>query len=247
MLFGSTLVIRNYCLRFLTDVSEIQFFAQLIQALEYAVVTRLHARSFPEGDRYTMALEKRRLKEKYFKSLEKISYAKLEKTFVHASKPQVDRYKLELALIVEGVITAPDNNLHVHATLRPTEVEHDLPYIASLVPFPDRPVQFLDDLTRSVVGPHFHAEALTSGRHNGSAAGDDHDDEFGAGVEDDETSASDDRQTPEGNDDDGSKADVSGDSSCKTGAGDTEDDKDSSGRQSGALSTPMVAPSKFGR
>ncbi|CAA3024920.1 Hypothetical predicted protein [Olea europaea subsp. europaea] len=94
------------------------FFAQLIQALvcrgircdkfhelwfnvqghltrfglhEYAIVTGQHAGSFPEDDRYTKALEKRRLKEKYFKSLEKISCAQLEKAFLRASTPgQID-------------------------------------------------------------------------------------------------------------------------------------------------------------
>ncbi|CAA2955917.1 Hypothetical predicted protein [Olea europaea subsp. europaea] len=63
---------RDSCLGFLTDVPEIQFSAQLIQALvcrgircnvqghltrfglqEYAIVNGLHAGSFPEGDRYT--------------------------------------------------------------------------------------------------------------------------------------------------------------------------------------------------
>ncbi|CAA2964465.1 Hypothetical predicted protein [Olea europaea subsp. europaea] len=122
----------------------------------------------------------------------------------------------------------PNNrsSLHVHATLHPTEVERDLPYIARLVPFPDCP------------------------GHDGSAAGDGHDDESGVGAEDDETSVSDDRQTPEGNGDDGSKADESGDSNRdtfnETCAGDAEDDKDASGRQSGAFSTPMVAPSTYG-
>ncbi|CAA3033587.1 Hypothetical predicted protein [Olea europaea subsp. europaea] len=75
---------RDSCLGFLANVPEIQFFAKLIQALghltrfglqEYAIVTGLHAGSFSEGDRYTKALEKRRLKEKYFKLLEKISCA----------------------------------------------------------------------------------------------------------------------------------------------------------------------------
>ncbi|CAA2963257.1 Hypothetical predicted protein [Olea europaea subsp. europaea] len=65
----------NSCLGFLVDVPEIQLSAQLIQALEYAIVTGLHAGSFSEGDRYTKALEKRRLNEMYFKSLEKISCA----------------------------------------------------------------------------------------------------------------------------------------------------------------------------
>ncbi|CAA3002939.1 Hypothetical predicted protein [Olea europaea subsp. europaea] len=92
----------NSCLEFLADISEIQFSAQLIQALvcqgircdkthelwfnvqdhltrfglrECATVTGLHVGSFSEGHRYRKVLEKRRLKEKYFKSLEKISYA----------------------------------------------------------------------------------------------------------------------------------------------------------------------------
>ncbi|CAA3009976.1 Hypothetical predicted protein [Olea europaea subsp. europaea] len=295
---------------------------------EYAIVTGLHAGSFLEGDQYKKALEKRRLKEKYFKLLEKISCAQLEKIFIRVSIPRADRYKLELALIVEGVITALDNNvgidedtlslvddlelfsypwakvgysrllkglrviqftnfrspcrqiwtyeavpelderfdqrvgeqsprllcwtstkqpqqrmydaffrdvqLHVHATLRPTEAERDLPCIASLVLFPDRPMQFLDDLARSVVEPQFHEAAPASGGHDGSAAGDGHDDESDAGAEDDETSSSDDRQTLEGNDDDGSKVNESEDSSRntsnETGAGDTEDDEDALGR-----------------
>ncbi|CAA2977844.1 60S ribosomal L21 [Olea europaea subsp. europaea] len=137
----------------------------------------------------------------------------------------------------------------MHATLRSTEAELDLPYIVSLVPFPDRPVQFLDDLARSVVGPQFREAAPASGGHEGSAAGDGHDDESGAGAEDDETSMSDDRQTPEVNRDDGSKADDSGDSDCDTSlttVGDTEDDEDASGRHSGALPTPMVALSTSG-
>ncbi|CAA3002568.1 Hypothetical predicted protein [Olea europaea subsp. europaea] len=311
---------RNSCIGFLANVPEIQFSTQLIQALvcqgiccdkshelwfnvqghltefglqEYVIVTGLHAGSFPEGDRYTKALEKRRLKEKYFKSLEKISCAQLEKAFVRASTPRADRYKLGLALIVEGVITAPDNNvsidedtpslvddlelffslplgqsgiwayevvpelderfsqrLHVHATLRPTEAKFDLPYIASLVPFPNCPVQFLDDLARSVVGPQFHEAAPTNGGHDGSAVGDDHDDESGAETEDNEKSTSDDRQTPEGNGNDGSKAneskDSSRDTSSETSAGDTEDGENASGRQSGALPNPMGAPSTSG-
>ncbi|CAA2986022.1 Hypothetical predicted protein [Olea europaea subsp. europaea] len=304
---------RNCCLGFLADVLEIQFPAQLIQALghltqfglqKYAIVTRLHTGSFKEGDRYRKALEKRRLQEKYFKSQEKISCAQLEKTFVRVSTPRADRYKLDLALIVEGVIIAPDNNvgidedtfslvddlelffsypwakvgyrrllkgfqgtwarkmsdakmknqkdvsytihrfsiaiqiwayetvlefgkrfdewLHVHATLHPTEAERDLPYITSLVPFSDRPVQFLNDLARSVVRPQFHEAAPASGGHEGSAV------------------------TPEGNGDDGSKADDSGDSghdtSSETGGGDIEDNEDASGWQLCALPTPMVVP-----
>ncbi|CAA3015834.1 Hypothetical predicted protein [Olea europaea subsp. europaea] len=43
------------------------------------------------------------------------------------------------------------------------EVERDLPYIASLVSFPNRLVQFLDDLAWSVVGPQFHEAAPAVG------------------------------------------------------------------------------------
>ncbi|CAA3008408.1 Hypothetical predicted protein [Olea europaea subsp. europaea] len=120
-----------------------------------------------------------------------------------------------------------------------------------IVPFPDRPVQVLDNLARSVVRPQFHEAALANGGHDGSAVGDGHDDESCAAVEDNETSVSDDRQTPEGNGDDGSTVDESGDSSrdtsSETDVGDTKDDNDASGRQSGALPTPMDAPSTSGR
>ncbi|CAA2986374.1 Hypothetical predicted protein [Olea europaea subsp. europaea] len=251
---------RNSCLGLLVDVPEIQFSAQLILTLvcrgihcdkshelwfnvqghltqfglqEYDIITRLHAGSFSEGDWYTKALEKRRLKEKYFKSLEKISCAQLEKTFVHVSTPQADRYKLGLALIVERVITALDDNVGID--------EDTLSLVDNLELF------FSTPGPKSVVEPQFHEAASANGEHDGSAMSDDHDDESGTRVEDDKTSASDDRQTPEGNGDDGFKADESGDSSrdtsSETGAGDTEDDEDASGRQSGALPTPMDAPS----
>ncbi|CAA2971319.1 Hypothetical predicted protein [Olea europaea subsp. europaea] len=119
---------RDSCLRFLADAlvcrgircdksHELWFNVQghltRFGLQEYAIVTGLHAGSFSEGDRYTKALEKRRLKEKYFKSLEKISCAQLEKAFFRTSTPQADRYNLGLALIVEGVITAPDNNVDI--------------------------------------------------------------------------------------------------------------------------------------
>ncbi|CAA3000913.1 Hypothetical predicted protein [Olea europaea subsp. europaea] len=103
-----------------------------------------------------------------------------------------------------------------------------LSYIANLVPFSDLPVQFLDDLARSVVGPQFHDAAPASGENEGSAAGDEHDDESGVGAEDDETSVRDNHQTPKDNGDDGSKADDSGESgrdpSSKTGASDSKDE-----------------------
>ncbi|CAA2973308.1 Hypothetical predicted protein [Olea europaea subsp. europaea] len=284
---------RNSYLGFLVDILEIQFFAQLIQALvcrgihcdkshelwfnvqghltqfelqEYAIVTRLRAGSFSKGDRYTKALEKRRLKKKYFKSLEKISCAQLEKTFVRASTPQADRYKLGLALIVEGVITAPDNNVDIDedtlSLIDDLELFFSYPWakVGYLLKgfrdtwackMYDTKMKNEKDVCYIIHGfsiaMQFHEVAPASGGHDGRAVGDGHDDEFGTRAEDDETSTSNDRQTPKGNDNDGSKADESGDSnhdtSSETSAGDTED---ASGRQSGALPTPMGAPSTSG-
>ncbi|CAA3022566.1 Hypothetical predicted protein [Olea europaea subsp. europaea] len=116
--------------------------------------------------------------------------------------------------------------------------------------FSGRPMQFLDDLTRRVVGPQFHEAAPASGGDDGSDVGDGHDDESGAGAEDFDTSASDGHHTPEGNGDDGSEPDDSGESgrdpSRETCGSNSEDEMDASGRQSGALPTPMVAPSTSG-
>ncbi|CAA3003283.1 Hypothetical predicted protein [Olea europaea subsp. europaea] len=50
--------------------------------------------------------------------------------------------------------------LHVYATLRPTEAERGQPHITTLMPFHDRPVPALDDLARDSVAPQFHAERL---------------------------------------------------------------------------------------
>ncbi|CAA2984900.1 Hypothetical predicted protein [Olea europaea subsp. europaea] len=262
---------RNSCLAFLADVLEIQFSAQLIQALvcrgilcdkfhelwfnmqghltrfglqEYAIVTRLLARSFSKGDRYTKALEKRRLKEKYFKSLEKLSCAQLEKAFLRASTPWADRYKLGLALIVEGVIIAPDNNV---------SIDEDTLAIWMTWSYFFRtpgPNAILDDHARRVVGTQFHEAAPASGGDDGSTAGNGHDDEFGVGAEDIDTSASDDHQTSEGNRDDGSKPADNGESdrdpSSETDGSESEDKVDASGWQLVTLPTPVVAPYLWG-
>ncbi|CAA2971827.1 Hypothetical predicted protein [Olea europaea subsp. europaea] len=143
-----------------------------------------------------------------------------------------------------------DVQLHVHATLRPTEAERDLPYIANLVSFSDRPVQFLDDLARRVVSPQFHEAAPASGGDDGSDAGDEHDNKSGAGAEDVDTSASDGHHTLEGNGEDGAEPDNSGESggdhSSETSGSDRENEVDASGRKLGALPTQVVAPSTYG-
>ncbi|CAA2990980.1 Hypothetical predicted protein, partial [Olea europaea subsp. europaea] len=349
---------------------------------EYAIIIGLHAGSFSEGDQLSKALEKKKLKKKYFKSLNKISCAQLEKTFVRASTPWVYRYKLGLALIVEGVITAPDNNVSIdedtlslvndlelcfsypcakvgyshllkgfrgtwahkmsdakmknekdvintihgfsivmqgrtelrscvlfvsirrvtyiiwmdtYATIflfsskflfssgqiwafeaMPELGEHFGEWVGERSPLLlcwtstkqsqqrtydafFRDVQVMDIfhlpfnsfVFLGIVCNIFELPVLPyCGVHEGSTAGDGHDDESSAGVENDETFTSDDRQTSEGNGDDGSKAndngDSGGDTSSETGGGDTEDDEDASGWQSSALPTPMVGPSTFG-
>lgn len=54
-----------------------------------------------------------RLKDKYFKFMEKISCVQLEKAFLRPLTSRVDRYKLYLALIVEGVSDDLDNNVGI--------------------------------------------------------------------------------------------------------------------------------------
>ncbi|XP_022889391.1 uncharacterized protein LOC111404893 isoform X2 [Olea europaea var. sylvestris] len=132
---------RNSSLEYLAEISDIQLSAQLIQQLafrtihtnklyelwfsvqehltrfglqEYALVTGLRRGSFPEGAEYERVLQKRRLKERYFKSNNKISLAQLQSTMARSSMPRADRYKLGLVLILEGVFNAPDNNVGIH-------------------------------------------------------------------------------------------------------------------------------------
>lgn len=77
---------------------------------EYAIVTGLKCGLVPKSDEFTKVMEKMILKDKYFKSLDKISCAQLENDFLRSSTPRADRYKLCLVLIVEGVFNALDNN-----------------------------------------------------------------------------------------------------------------------------------------
>ncbi|CAA2970410.1 Hypothetical predicted protein [Olea europaea subsp. europaea] len=244
---------RNSCLGFLSEVPDLQFSAQLIQQLVfyciqtnkwhelwfdlqghlarfgiqvYALVTGLRCGLLSDDNVMDRVLDKRRLKDKYFKHVDKISYAQLEQTFLRSSTPRADRYKLSLALVIERIFNAPDNNvgidmetlsivndldlfflypwgrisygrlikgflfrghwarkfldatkkkekaqrsydaffknvqLHVYATLRPTETERGQPHIATLVLFNDHHVPALDDLARDSVAPQFQAERM---------------------------------------------------------------------------------------
>ncbi|CAA2945550.1 Hypothetical predicted protein [Olea europaea subsp. europaea] len=209
---------------------------------EYAIVTGLHAGSFSEGDRYTKALEKRRLKEKYFKSLEKISCAQLEKAFLLASTPRADRYRLGLALIVEGVITALDNNVGIDEDM--LAIVDDLKLFFA---YPWAKVGYRH-LLKGFRGTWARKMSDAKMKNEKDISYTIH--EFSIVMQDVDTSASNGHHTPEGNGEDGSKPDGSGESDrdpfSETGSSDSENEVDASGRQSGALPTPVVAPSTSG-
>lgn len=59
------------------------------------------------------AIGKVRLKEKYFKSSDRVSCSELEKVFLHSSTTWANYYKLGLALIVEGVFIVPNKNIGI--------------------------------------------------------------------------------------------------------------------------------------
>ncbi|XP_022845851.1 uncharacterized protein LOC111368688 [Olea europaea var. sylvestris] len=119
---------RNSSLGYLAEVPVIQFSAQLIQQLwfstqghltrfglqEYTLVTGLRCGSFPEGAEYERVLQRRRLKERYFKSNDKISLAQLQSAMARSLTPRANRCKLGLVLILEGLFNAPNNNVGIH-------------------------------------------------------------------------------------------------------------------------------------
>ncbi|CAA3013648.1 Hypothetical predicted protein [Olea europaea subsp. europaea] len=100
---------RNACLGFLSEVPDLQLSTQLIQQLvfcciqtkkrhelwfnlqghlarfgiqEYALVTGLRCGLLPDDNVMDRVLEKRRMKDKYFKHVDKISCSQLEQTFL---------------------------------------------------------------------------------------------------------------------------------------------------------------------
>ncbi|CAA2982648.1 Hypothetical predicted protein, partial [Olea europaea subsp. europaea] len=75
---------------------------------EYALVTGLRCGLLSDDNVMKRVLDKRRLEDKYFKRVDKILCAQLEQTFLRSSTPRVDQYKLDLALIIEGIFNAPD-------------------------------------------------------------------------------------------------------------------------------------------
>ncbi|CAA2982850.1 Hypothetical predicted protein [Olea europaea subsp. europaea] len=109
---------RNSLLRYLAEVLDIQFSVQLIQQLVFKIVHTDKVNDLwfnMEGHLMKFGLQEYalriRLKERYFKSMDKISLAQLQSTAAGPSTTLADRYKLGLVLIVEGVFNAPDNNV----------------------------------------------------------------------------------------------------------------------------------------
>ncbi|CAA2954001.1 Hypothetical predicted protein [Olea europaea subsp. europaea] len=80
---------------------------------EYALVTGLRCGLLSDDNVMERVLDKRRLKDKYFKHVDKILCAQLEQTFLRSSTPRADRYKVGLVLIIEGVFNALDNNVGI--------------------------------------------------------------------------------------------------------------------------------------
>ncbi|CAA3009543.1 Hypothetical predicted protein [Olea europaea subsp. europaea] len=81
---------------------------------EYELMTGLRCGAFQEDAEFDRLLERRRLKERYFKSNDKISLAQLQFAMARSSTPRADRYKLGLVLILKGVFNATDNNVGTH-------------------------------------------------------------------------------------------------------------------------------------
>ncbi|CAA2980440.1 Hypothetical predicted protein [Olea europaea subsp. europaea] len=154
-------------------VSDLQFSAQLIQQLvfcciradkrqelwfnlqshlarfdiqEYAHVTGLRCGLLPDDNFMERVLDKRRLKDKYFKHVDKISCAQLEQTFLRLSMPQADWYKLGLALIIEE-----SSMLRIIMLIWAFE---------AMLEIGDLFGRHLDDLAKDNVAPQFHAERL---------------------------------------------------------------------------------------
>ncbi|CAA3029367.1 Hypothetical predicted protein [Olea europaea subsp. europaea] len=59
--------------------------------------------------------------------------------------------------------------LHVSATLRPTEAELGQPYISTLLPFKDRTVPALDEVARDIIPAQLDPDPLASGENVGNS------------------------------------------------------------------------------
>ncbi|CAA2967557.1 Hypothetical predicted protein [Olea europaea subsp. europaea] len=111
--------------------------------------------------------------------------------------------------------------LHVSATLRPTEVELGQPCVSTLLPFEDRTVPVLDEVTRDIIPARLHPDPLPSGENVGNSRGKCTIVSSGGGSEDNNESGD--------SEDEGAREETGGDKSGDSNGealdeGDSEDD-----------------------
>ncbi|CAA2998593.1 Hypothetical predicted protein [Olea europaea subsp. europaea] len=112
--------------------------------------------------------------------------------------------------------------LHVSATLPPTEAELGQPCISTLLPFEDRTVPVLDEVTRDIIPAQLHPDPLPSGGNVGNLRGECTMVSSGGGSEDDDESGD--------SEDEGAREETGGDKSGDSN-GEASDEGDSGDSQ----------------
>ncbi|CAA2959939.1 Hypothetical predicted protein [Olea europaea subsp. europaea] len=121
--------------------------------------------------------------------------------------------------------------LHVSATLRPTEVELGQPYFSTLLPFEDRIVPALDDVARDIIPSQLYPEPLASGGNVENSRGECTLVSSRGGSKDDEESGD--------NDDEGAGEETGGDKS-RDGNEEASDEGDSGDSEDEHTRTPQT-------
>ncbi|CAA2982014.1 Hypothetical predicted protein [Olea europaea subsp. europaea] len=233
---------RNSCLGFLFEVRDLQFSTQLIQQLVFRCIRT------EKGCEIWFKVQGH---------LARISCGELEKAFLRLLTPgQIDlgirgnarnwgsicstigsSIPTAFELDVYQIATATD--LHVSATLRPTDAELGQPYISTLLPFEDRTVPALDDIARDIIPLQLHPESLVSRGSVGNSRGECALVSSEGGFEDDEESGdSDDEGAGEETGSDKS-GDDNGEASDEGDSGNSEDEHTRT-PQTGTYSTPPM-------
>ncbi|CAA2997842.1 Hypothetical predicted protein [Olea europaea subsp. europaea] len=180
---------RNSPLGYLVEVLDIQFSAQQIQQLvfrtvrtdkvnelwfnvqghlmrfdlqEYALVTGLRCGVFPEGDDFDRLLQRTRRLLHGFRG----SWARKFQKAKRRQEKKITYTIHDFPIFMQ---------LHVYATLRPTDAEAEQPYFSTLVSYDDPPVPVLDDIARTIVASQFNASYANSrnGRQSARKGSDD--------------------------------------------------------------------------
>ncbi|CAA3031996.1 Hypothetical predicted protein [Olea europaea subsp. europaea] len=179
----------NSPFRYLAEIPEIQFSAQLIQQLVFKTIHTDKVWAYeavPEiGERFG-----RRVGERMPRLL----------SWSARKQPQHRTYDAFFKNV----------QLHVYTTLRPTDAEAEQQYFSTLVPYDDPPVPVLDDIVRTIVEPQFNTSHVGS-RSGGQLVRQDSDDKVSSGGSaEDETFGDDDGDRQSGNDRDGDDTEDSG-------------------------------------